>query len=352
MSGSVPAHDFLHGRLDRLDDPGMIPMELIITIDTEEDQWGEYASSGASLGNIARIDRLQAIFDRYGAIPTYLVNYPVVMDEDSRRRIMRIYEDGRCGIGTHCHPWNTPPFKENLNNFNSMLCNLPSDLVHEKIRVLHVELEKRWGIRSRCFRSGRWGFGPGVGKALEALGYGIDTSITPFQDWRAYDGPDFSDAPSRPYRFHPHDIFAEAPDGTLLEVPAMIGFFQENFERCARAYKKILYSALSRYRVIGLLDRLRVLNFRWLSPEKSNAGDMIRLSRTFIRKGYAYLHMSFHSTSLLPGATPYFKTQDDVDAFLNNIEKFLIFVHESGISPAPLDHMLTHSPHRGMRAGG
>jgi hypothetical protein len=68
---------------------------------------------------------------------------------------------------------------------------------------------------------------------------------------------------------------------------------------------------------------LRILNPRWLSPEKSNGKDMVQLAGTFIKKGVKYLNMSFHSTSLIPGATPFNKSKNDVEEFIKNIEIFI-----------------------------
>ena len=55
-------------------------MKLIVTIDAEEDNWGEYWLAQYSVQNIENIPELQEIFDRFNVKPTYLVNYPVASD--------------------------------------------------------------------------------------------------------------------------------------------------------------------------------------------------------------------------------------------------------------------------------
>ena len=55
-----------------------------ITIDTEEDNWGTYNPRGNTVENIQQLPRLQALFDKYGAIPTYLINYPVATGNETR----------------------------------------------------------------------------------------------------------------------------------------------------------------------------------------------------------------------------------------------------------------------------
>jgi hypothetical protein len=58
-------------------------VKLFITIDIEEDNWGDFRPTGHTVENVARIPMLQEIFERYGAIPTYLLNYPVLKNESS-----------------------------------------------------------------------------------------------------------------------------------------------------------------------------------------------------------------------------------------------------------------------------
>jgi hypothetical protein len=87
-------------------------MNFIITIDTEEDDWGSFNTTGQSLRNIEQIPRLQSLFDEYKVRPTYVITYPVATDKTTLGILKRIAEDDKCEIGVHCHPWNTPPFME------------------------------------------------------------------------------------------------------------------------------------------------------------------------------------------------------------------------------------------------
>ena len=169
------------------------------------------------------------------------------------------------------------------------------------------------------------------------LGYRIDTSISPFQDWSDYGGPDYSDAPTDQYHFNHDRIFSADVKGALLEIPPTIGFFQNNFQRCDWLRKKILSSKLSKLHLIGILDKLKILNFRWLSPELCNGMDMVKLSERFIQKGYRFLNMSFHSTSLISGMTPFVKSETGIDKFIKDIEIFLQYAHDNEFIFVPLD---------------
>ena len=175
-------------------------MKLIITIDTEEDDWGAYKYSRNALENIKKISVLQKIFEEYKVIPTYLITYSVANNVESAVLFKKILGMGRCEIGAHCHPWSTPPFIERTSERNSMLCNLPSDLQYQKLEILHDTIFKKVGIEPKSFRAGRWGFNAVVADNLCKLGFKVDTSETPYCDWSMYHGPNFSFTAPTPRR--------------------------------------------------------------------------------------------------------------------------------------------------------
>jgi hypothetical protein len=304
---------------------------LVITIDVEEDSWDQFQDADDSLENIGRIPMLQALFDRYGAVPTYLVTYPVLANRRAMGLLQDIYDRGRCEIGAHCHPWNTPPIREASSFENTYLFNLPAGLVREKIETLTNGLRDRLGAQPTSFRAGRWGFGSGVAAAIRDLGYQIDTSITPYWDWREFGGPDFSGAPSAPYLFDPENIFEMKPGGSLMEIPPTIGFLRDDFARAARLRRRITQSPVARFHLMGMLDRLKVLSFRWLTPELWNGTEMVALAKSFMRNGGLVLNMSFHSVTLLPGKGEYLREESQVPIFLSHIETVLSFAAENGI---------------------
>jgi hypothetical protein len=251
-----------------------VTARFFITIDTEEDDWGEYRTSGFSVENIGQIPRLQELFDRYGAVPTYLVTYPVVTSDSARAIFLDILARHRCEIGAHCHPWNSPPFDEEINARHSMLC-------------------------------------------------------TPLVDWTIYAGPNYRDAPLRTYQFNPDDIQSIAVNGSLLEVPATIGFLQSNYGLCRRLTQSRFLA--SRLHVTGILERTGLVNLRWLSPEMSTGKEMVRLARTCLARGSTHLNMTLHSTTLFPGKSPYVRTEEDLQTFLGRIEMLLQFAANEGL---------------------
>jgi hypothetical protein len=316
-------------------------MYLVITIDTEEDNWGQYSSDGATVENILKIPQLQDLFDKFNAKPTYLVTYPVAKDEKAVSILKGILDKGNCEIGTHCHPWNTPPFEEETNDRNSMLCNLPKDLQFKKIKYLHETIVRNFGIEPVSFRSGRWGYNDSVAKNLHKLGYKVDTSVISFTNWKCDFGPDFSAIDPQQFRFSLNDAYNESENVTLLEVPATVGYLQKDFALSNFLLNLLQSRLIRKLKLIGILDKLNILNKVWLSPENSDSKAMIELARRMMINKYKCINMFFHSTSLKAGQSPAVKTENDSVRFMACIEEFLLFAKNVGIEPVTLSDLVT-----------
>lgn len=316
-------------------------MKLVVTIDTEEDNWGCYSLKDYSVENIVRIPSLQQLFDDFNTKPTYLITYPVAADEKAVSILRKIAEKELCEIGSHCHPWNTPPFEEERNNKNSMLCNLPEDLQYRKIQFLHETIKQKFGIEPISFRAGRWGYSREVARNLYKTGYKIDTSITPYTDWRDDHGPDFSDLSPQPYRFSSEDAFQESSNGHLVEIPATIGYFQRNFAMCNRILKALMQRPANHLVLHKVLYKLNLLNRVWLSPEVADGKTMIRLARRMLRNKSKLINLFFHSPSLKSGLTPFVRTREDENKLFERIKEFLFFAQDAGIESIKLSDSLS-----------
>ena len=319
-------------------------MKLIITIDTEEDNWKSYSATDNPVSNIESIPTLQKLFDKFGVRPTYLLTYPVATNPRSVEILKRILEEGKCEIGMHCHPWNTPPFDEkaNITARDTMLCNLPENLVNEKMSVLHETISKSFGIVPTSFRAGRWGFSSAVSRSLCLLGYKVDTSVTPFYSWKDFHGPDFSEFTPDLFRIKVSISSNQFVDSILLEVPVTIGFLQSDFNKYQRI-RKTLYNTFARkLRLIGMMHYLGILNRTWLSPELSDAHAMIKLAGRMVENNFSWLNLSFHSTSLIGGQNNFVKKGEE-RTFLKRIEEFLMFCSSSGWESQTLSQVANSS---------
>ena len=317
-------------------------IKVFITIDTEEDNWNEYSTSNNSVENIGQLPLLQDLFDKYNAIPTYLINYPVATTPSSIKILSGLLERGVCEIGAHCHPWNTPPFSETLSTKNSMMCNLPYEILIEKMRNLHEAIKSNFHTSPLSFRAGRWGLNNDVARCLQELDFKIDTSISPYVDWSKSYGPNFRKGSTFPYFFDSQDIFKATPNGKLLEVQPTIGYLQSNFNFCDTMMHKLNKPPFSKFKLIGFLSRLGILNFHWLSPELASCDEMIGLAKRYVEKGHKFLNMSFHSTSMYPGKSPFVSNENDLQKLLNRIECFLKYAADNDFEFLPLSDSIKH----------
>ncbi len=311
-------------------------MKLVVTIDTEEDNWGQYYGSDYDFENIERIGALQGLLDQYGIFPTYLVTYPVATNEKSVKILKKIHDKGRCEIGMHCHPWNTPPLEEERSERNSMLCNLPPDLQFAKMFTLDKTIRERFCLEPTSFRAGRWAYGDSVVQNLAKLDYRVDSSILPLTDWRINYGPDMSRYSAKPFSLASivrgcHKVGVDH-DNCPSEVPATVGFLQPHEWVLNHLYQFIEHKALIPFRLKGILHRLHLLNKVWLSPEISDAKYLIRLAEVMIaRKGSRVLNLFFHSTTLKPGAGPFVSNMQDDEVFWQKLREFFGFIKQRGI---------------------
>ena len=298
---------------------------LIITIDVEEDQWG-FNGGLWEVENIRMLPRLQKLFDRYGIRPTYLVSYPVVSTPWAADILHEVLSRQKCEIGAHLHPWNTPPVTEEINQRNSMLKNLPYELQAAKLTELTEKIAAVFGRRPASFRAGRWALGPDTVKALVACDYLTDCSVTPTISWEQYGGAEYMHtAATEPY-WLTLDKSANAPPPSILEVPATIGFNRWPFTLYHRIHSRLQIKWFRYFRPIGFMHYTGILRKIWLSPEISSAADMIQLSRLMLENGMLFFNMSFHSTTLLPGKTPFVKDARELDHFYGRIEDLLEYL--------------------------
>ena len=296
--------------------------QLVVSIDTEEEGlWGgTYRMTGNTVDNLQHIGPFQDLCDRLGIRPTYLIDAPVVQDDEASQVLADIHGDGRCEIGTHVHPWCNPPFDDVLDCRESYLCNLPTDLQRAKIEWLTDAITDRFGGRPTSFRAGRYGFDSTGASILANLGYRVDSSVIPFMDYSAGGGLDFRDAPWQPY-FVGDELQQASQSGALVELPVSVGFNRADFAAAQRWHARLSHPVARRLRLEGIFDRTQLLRKIKLSPEKASSGDMQTLVDKTCESSPAVLVMMFHSSSLMPGQSPYVRNEADLQEFLSRIEE-------------------------------
>ena len=292
---------------------------LMVTIDTEEDNWA-YTRTSIKVNNISNLPLLQELFDSQKIKPIYLCDLPVIDDVDSLCILQNIHDKGNCYIGTHLHPWNTPPLEEDLSEANSYLNNLPEELIREKLTYLTEQIAAKFCVNPVIFRAGRWGVGEKVIKVMYDLGYKIDTSVTPFINWQEIGSwKNFNAYPYAPYYVDSKtcDLTSPVPSSknSILEIPATIGFNRAPLHISKKFYDAMSLFPLKAIKAKGFCHRTNLLKKLWLSPEQSTSSEMIVLVQSILKSGINLLNFTFHSTSLQIGCSPYVKTNDDFDLF-------------------------------------
>lgn len=306
--------------------------QLIISIDAEEEfDWSKQATRGPhAVESMEFLWRAQTIFERYGARPTYMLDYPVAADEEISKRIADLCADGRCDIGTHLHPWTNPPHEEALSTFTSFPGNLPKELERAKLSTLTDLIETKVGRRPVIYRAGRYGFGARTAEILRELGYKIDMSVIPMRDYSGLGGPDFSRLSATPYWF--------GPDQELLEIPLTAGYSGALRLLGSNVAAMLNVPLMRRVHVPGILARLGVLSRIYITPEGMPVDEAKRLTRSLLNDGHRVFTLHYHSPSLEPGNTPYVKSQGDLESFLSWLEIYLDFflTELGGVTTTPL----------------
>lgn len=312
-----------------VDLPPDTPPVLTVVVDTEEEfDWSApFSSANVGTAHIRHQHLAHRIFEKYEIKPTYLVDFPVVDNADSRAVLRDLADGGHCEIGAHLHPWVNPPIEETIGVRSSYPGNLPPSLERAKLARLTDRILDAFHIRPVVYRAGRYGVGPATAQILEDLGYEIDTSVVPHTDFGGDLGPDFGGLGQRPYWF--------GRERRLLELPLTVGWTGllagggRTLHRLAHARLPLLL------RVPGVLARARLFERIRLSPEGITFDEMRRLTEALFRSGLRTFSLTYHSPSLQPGNTPYVRTSAELDGFLETIERYLgFFMHEMGGQPA------------------
>jgi hypothetical protein len=296
-------------------------MYLLVGIDTEGDnQWDATARANQTFENIHALPRLHAMFERIGLRPTYLITYPVAADARCGDVLRGLLAQGNCEIGAHHHAWETPPCTPADIETHPYASTLPRAQFEGQLSSLTMAIERAVGGRPVSYRSGRFGFSADHVSTLERFGYLVESSVAPLFYEAHKGGPDLVGAPLTPY-FLAYDCATCPGTSNVLEVPVSAAL--------NRRLPKLLQFAYARaprpYTTKRVLRALRIVRMRWLRPSYSSLADMIALARDLAGAGEPVLNLLFHSSEAIVGGSPYNRTQAELDAFFERLEKFLRF---------------------------
>jgi hypothetical protein len=303
---------------------------LLVGIDTEGDnQWDPAARANQAFENVYALPSLHALFARCKARPTYLVTHPVAADARSAETLRALREGGGCEIGAHHHAWETPPFEEGDVARHAYALALPPERFARQLATLTETIEVAVGVRPVSYRSGRFGFSAGHVSTLERAGYLVESSIAPLFYETHKGGPEFVEAPLHPY-FLAYDSAVRPGTSQLLELPVSAALHRRYPTWLQYRYARAPWP----YTTKRILRKLGLARMLWLRPSYSSLDEMTQLARRLADDGVPLLNVLFHSSEAIVGGSPYNRTEQELDAFLERLEQFLTFaVSELGATP-------------------
>jgi hypothetical protein len=308
---------------------------MCVSIDCERDKgpaWRVRRPATFEGVRVGVIDRLDPLFRHFGAKPTYLLSPEVVRDPPCVRGMAAL--PGSCELGTHLHAEYVDPAGDDDLEAVMFQAALPPPIERAKLTTLTRLFGDAFGRRPRSFRAGRFGIGGASLGILADLGYRVDSSVTPFVDWtRAGPGaPCFREAPPTAYRPDPEDP-SRPGTSPLWEVPVTVR-----------------PSAWERIPIAG-----RLLPPRWLRPSWGSGRALVGLARRVLaepapqvprvpgapeaRATPKILNVMFHNIEVVPGASPYSRTETEAQAILSRLAVLLAFARDAGIPFVGLDDL-------------
>jgi hypothetical protein len=274
------------------------------------------------VSNAERLPALQALCDSFGVRPTYVVTWEMATRPESVA-VLRALARGNCEIGTHLHPWSSPPFRPEDLRAHTYPHNLPPELLERQLTELTGVIQENLGVRPTTYRAGRNGVHGATLPLLERLSYTVDTSVDPLFNERRKGGPAFAGAPLVPYHPDYRDV-RRAGTSSLLEVPISAATLPR--------LPKPLESAYARLPPIPYRGALKRLGLRpvWLRPSYSPLPDMLAFAAFLRAARVPCFNIIFHSSELLAGGSPYTPDERSVARFLDDLRRLLERLLELG----------------------
>ena len=303
---------------------------VLLTVDTEEEfDWGgEFSKSGYGLDHVTRLVKFQEFCENLGIVPVYLVDWPIATSGEAIEILKPAAAAGKAEIGVQLHPWVNPPHQEEVNPRNSYAGNLPYDLERAKLLRLRDEIERAFSINPLIYRAGRYGLGPRTADILSEAGIAVDTSVRSNFDYSRQHGPDYSAHPLWPYWV--------GADRGLLELPVSTVFWG-----ILRQQGPMIHRLLrSQPKLLGVLSRLGLLEKIALTPEGVTLEEALRGIDIAVDDGLPVIVLSFHSPSLVPGHTPYVRSEEDLDRLYGWLRGVYGRLAERGVLPTTVAEIM------------
>lgn len=291
---------------------------LVISIDTECDKDPKWmVPQPLRFDNILEQETtLFPLFKKHKLKPTYLLSPEVIKD----KRSVDIFRENKewIELGTHLHVEFIAP-NENMASTNTkdIQRNHPKEIEFEKLKNLTQLFEDNFGFSPISFRSGRFGSSVHTTSFLAQLGYKVDSSVVPFSV-KVFKGHrlDFWGKTLEPY----WEIFDKK---RLLQVPLTL--VNPSYDKLPWFLKRGMGKPNSITKKIAKKIGYS-LDTQWLRPYRGNSEELkviadYAINHSFGKSDFAILNIMFHSNEILPGASPYCQTPQEVENFVTSLDR-------------------------------
>lgn len=289
---------------------------FIITIDTESDnQWD--LSKAQTTENARFIPRFQELCEQFSFFPVYLIDYSMANDDFLTEYLKEKAKSNLCEIGMHLHAWDTPPVIEHNTERRPYLVEYPMDVMKRKVETLLECLTTRFDQNIVSHRAGRWIINENYLLLLEDVGIKFDCSVTPGMTWSGDVGK-YAGAVEYNERVQiaPYII----PGTSICEVPVSI--------------HKIRGTKVSTNgnTISTVKDMVRHFTGKkiWMRPSLCQYDDMLLLLE-YVKENDAYLEFMMHSSEFMPGGSPYYVSEDDIDDMYDSLQKLFVRISDQFI---------------------
>lgn len=293
---------------------------FIITIDTEGDNlWGWRAGDAVTTRNVFYLERFQSLANQYGFKPVWLSNYEMIADDMFVEFARKIVDNNLAEIGMHLHAWNSPPIYDLPVEQSGApyLIEYPEQVMEEKISFMTDFIQQRIGVRPVSHRAGRWAMNDIYFSLLKKYGYLVDCSVTPHISWEGSLGQT-KGAKGVDYREYSEEPYYVGAQEDLLEVPVTI-----------RHIKKLYVpSTLSFRSMVGAIWRAVRGQVLWIRPSGGNYKQMQDVVRCVMESESDYAMFMLHSSELMPGGSPTFSTEQDIECLYEDLEKLFDYISQ------------------------
>lgn len=262
-------------------------------------------------------ERLTPLFNHYGIKPTYLLSPEVLYDKACVDFLTQLKD---CELGTHMHgEYIGPNADMSAPKTSSVQAEMSRKVEKEKLQNLTNLFKEKFGHSPKSFRAGRFGLSYNSLSLLSSLGYLVDSSITPFYSHQFSDRirNNYWGAQVQPYFPSKFDYRNKGCLNTL-EVPITV--VNPFFLKWPRFVVRLMHNRSFIHK--RLLPRLgyKIPKTTWLRPKYSSTEEMIAISDLLIQRmtknNFTVLNMMYHPNEVIPGASPYAATEEDVNGIL------------------------------------